>query len=694
MTHRNKRIDSIIIIEKGEPISHYIQPVLLTDEEMIIKLSLHESVKKTTRYYIYECGNEEGYCLGKLTVKKNKKHTDNDIDIDEIENESFKVALYQQQHDTKPISNVLELTKPDENWYEVDNDYAPNPILLSTVKAIEVDDEKNENIYVYFDMPLNLKGEDIEFKISYISDDHKESELESISLPLIISKSSIPKSFTITTCIEINDEEYLSKPSDIITIDYEKPISFMVDYIYNDHGAMQIDFNKSICTNVNVLKQIIINELKIDNTNSNALKIRYKGNDKQLREINQKNFNSLLSSTEKHVITLYVGFYPDTPIIIDINKKEDGQFSFKLLATQCRKTTCFFDIKSQKKEDCDKLDRNNMWTKNLIMVINGINPYGKYQVRVKAINPFGESQWSEWTPWLQQKKEIEKYKLRVAYLENEKDQYEAKLKKQQKELNDRKNKLSMTQKTNQTQKQQIQQLQKEALTTKKQMEIIGNKYKQLKEKAKIKINSLQNTIKEQAATNDQLAQNVKQIRHECKAYKQQNKDLNKQCENFKNQLLNYKEMSKTLKEECNNIKFLIKNEKQQLETQTTQTIIKFKQRLLQEDKFKEQLENKTKMIENESLIVELHNRLVAAASATDLSSPCPFVEDIIFKYDMIKTQLHTQSAKLIRRILKKQSNDYTNMKNAKIANHLLFDILIASYTKIQKYESKCDINDK
>eukprot|EP01084_Bolivina_argentea_P259078 437027_1 len=170
-----------IIIQKGEIISPYIQATFIDHEIVTIQLSLDEPATTKTTFYIYECGAEDGDKLARIQIKKKQTKTVKDIDLEEIDNISFKIAIYQKQHDTKPISNVLQITKPVE---ENPKNYVANPILLSTVKAIEADDEKNENIYVYFDLPSNIQGEDIGFKIKYVGDDNKES----ISLPLTISK--------------------------------------------------------------------------------------------------------------------------------------------------------------------------------------------------------------------------------------------------------------------------------------------------------------------------------------------------------------------------------------------------------------------------------------------------------------------------------------------------------------------------
>eukprot|EP01084_Bolivina_argentea_P032281 59708_1 len=161
-TTQQRHTPSIIIIQKGEIISHYIEPTCIDCETITIRLSLNNHVSKTTKFVVYQVGYEAGDKLAKIQLKKNQIKAKADIDPDEIDAKSFKIAVYQKQHDTKPISNILQITRPDEEQSE---DYIPIPISLSTVKAIELDDEKNENIYVYFDLPSNIQGEDIQFKV-------------------------------------------------------------------------------------------------------------------------------------------------------------------------------------------------------------------------------------------------------------------------------------------------------------------------------------------------------------------------------------------------------------------------------------------------------------------------------------------------------------------------------------------------
>jgi len=308
-----------------------------------------------------------------------------------------KLALYRQKKDKEPISNALDITIP-EGENAMNADYKPSPISLSTIKAVQIDDEKDENVYVYFEAPEKIRGEDIEFKIKYIDDDNKESK--SISSPIIIPKSSIST---------IDDKQYESEPSDIISIDYPKPLSIMIDYIHSDDDPIKIEFVKN--TEFDDFKQIIVDKLEL-NENENGLRIGYISGQNKIITITNRNFNAASSMidisadiVDEHIpsTTLCVGFDPKVPIIQHIDIETKGQFRIKLKSKL--KNTCCFDMESEEKEH--EITLNPNITKTMDFMINDINPTSKYKLRVKAMNKFGESEYSEWTKHIQQIKQIE-----------------------------------------------------------------------------------------------------------------------------------------------------------------------------------------------------------------------------------------------------------------------------------------------
>eukprot|EP01084_Bolivina_argentea_P100563 180524_1 len=172
--------------------------------------------QQTKSFYIYQCNKKHIYSLTEYQITNGQKECNKQINLDSINDLSmFEIALYPQQNSKKYVSNKLKISVPNPS--NISDNYEPNAVLLSSIKAIELNEEKDENIYVYFEMPDNIRGNPIKFKIKYINNDKKE---EYISNPFIISKSSIPISFQIITSANINGKQYLSKPSDIITINY------------------------------------------------------------------------------------------------------------------------------------------------------------------------------------------------------------------------------------------------------------------------------------------------------------------------------------------------------------------------------------------------------------------------------------------------------------------------------------------
>eukprot|EP01084_Bolivina_argentea_P021940 40770_1 len=208
-------------IEKCDIISHYIQVINISkSNEVNVRVDLTEAPKKKKHFYIYQCGKEEddlaviGIRRNKTTKSPNGTNTI-ELDLEEVADTQFQIALYENENDTKSISNVLQIDLPNEN----NDNTKPNNILSSTIKAIEVDDEKHENIYIYFDYPPKTCANTIKYKIHFINS--KKEELCEFT-PFIMNKASInlPLSFTITTIITIDEQEYESKTSDIIIIDY------------------------------------------------------------------------------------------------------------------------------------------------------------------------------------------------------------------------------------------------------------------------------------------------------------------------------------------------------------------------------------------------------------------------------------------------------------------------------------------
>ena len=100
------------IISKGDTCTHSIHPLVVTNEDVKIELSLIEPVAKNTFFYIHECGTEEEN-LAQLFMRKGKKLLTADIDIDDVEDKSsFTIAAYTKSDRKHPISNILQIAVP------------------------------------------------------------------------------------------------------------------------------------------------------------------------------------------------------------------------------------------------------------------------------------------------------------------------------------------------------------------------------------------------------------------------------------------------------------------------------------------------------------------------------------------------------------------------------------------------------
>eukprot|EP01083_Nonionella_stella_P139219 424213_1 len=235
---KKKTLKPTTIIKKGDLLSHFIKPTTITDEEVTIMLSLSKPTEKTKSFYLHECGKEVNDAVAQYSVKKGEKEDYQDLDLDEFDQKAFSVALYGKAHDTNSISNALQITVPQDA--DVDESYVPPSVALEAVQAIEHVDQKEDNVYIYFGYPDTIRGEDITFIIQYVGDDAKGEDY--VDNPLCIPKPSMPISFQIKISVTVDDVEYFSKLSDIITVDYLKLKPGMRTIIVEDTDTQLAQF--------------------------------------------------------------------------------------------------------------------------------------------------------------------------------------------------------------------------------------------------------------------------------------------------------------------------------------------------------------------------------------------------------------------------------------------------------------------
>ena len=107
--------ESIHFVEKGDILTHYIQPLCITKESVKIKVSINKPVSKKTKFYIHQCGKEDEDYLALIEVRRNKKEGSQELDLAELEEMGQKspiIALYREENDKQPISNKVHITIP------------------------------------------------------------------------------------------------------------------------------------------------------------------------------------------------------------------------------------------------------------------------------------------------------------------------------------------------------------------------------------------------------------------------------------------------------------------------------------------------------------------------------------------------------------------------------------------------------
>eukprot|EP01084_Bolivina_argentea_P311018 538300_1 len=173
-----------------------------------------------------------------------------------------------------------------------------------------------------------------------------------------------------------------------------------IEYVHDDKEPETFHFDPNIV--FDGFKRKIVDRFGFSQHEAAQLKIGRKRNGKII-SITSATFN-LNYMKIKQIKTLYIGFDPDIPIIENIDSDIKGQIEIKLKSKSGE--TFYFDIESEMEENQIEFDSSNT-TQNLI---TGINPSGKYRVRVKATNLFGESKWSEWSEYIQQISSINELK--------------------------------------------------------------------------------------------------------------------------------------------------------------------------------------------------------------------------------------------------------------------------------------------
>eukprot|EP01084_Bolivina_argentea_P091682 165007_1 len=89
-------------INKSQIISHYIQTISISnDNKLKVQVDLTEAPKKKIFFYIYQYGKEQEDDLAVICITKKKTTNTIELDLKDVADTSFKIALYENENDTK-----------------------------------------------------------------------------------------------------------------------------------------------------------------------------------------------------------------------------------------------------------------------------------------------------------------------------------------------------------------------------------------------------------------------------------------------------------------------------------------------------------------------------------------------------------------------------------------------------------------
>ncbi len=202
-----------------EKLLYFMQITSINADDFHIELKSDSVAAKHRKFRIKEIALNEKECVmnKKIIIPKKKYSGKANIDIDESQNGLYQLALCDMNNTNDPIpkSNQIKfIILKDKNKRPPSNkQYKPNPIELSSL--IKVKDEENDKINIYWSIPPQSFGA-ISYKIINNNDDEKDETIQ--LLPYHINTASVPTSFKVITIATIEEVQYESNPSNIITV--------------------------------------------------------------------------------------------------------------------------------------------------------------------------------------------------------------------------------------------------------------------------------------------------------------------------------------------------------------------------------------------------------------------------------------------------------------------------------------------
>eukprot|EP01084_Bolivina_argentea_P246062 411869_1 len=371
---------------------HFIQVTAVTEDDFTVQLDVDKSSKKNRKFLLKDI-SRQNIELEKITVKSKQTSGEVVVDFNNDHKNDYSIAVYDENNEQ--LSATIKVIKPSELNIHT---YKPNDVDPSTV--IKILDEKNETVYLYWNIPSETFGE-IKYKICYDIAHEKEEHMVDV-LPYSMPLSLMPIDIQIHTISIFDNEEddenkiddeknnkTKTKVSDGVVVrigDIIPKIHAMIEYIHNDDAQINIEFDANV--EFTKFKQLIVNELKLKDRN--GVKIGHIDNDKNVLFIDEVNFDQVLSKeSNDNKIMFYVGFDPETPTIKEIINYIKGELQIELSSNRIN-TFCL-------ETDPEEKHMSNISSRDLSMTVTGINSNCKYKIRVMSINQFGKSAWSEWS---------------------------------------------------------------------------------------------------------------------------------------------------------------------------------------------------------------------------------------------------------------------------------------------------------
>ena len=228
---QNERRKAAFIHTNPTGLSYFMQITSISHDDFHVEITRSISrLDEKEKICIKEIDADDSSFNGpkqNVTFKKSQNITGTDVNIDEMDDSIYNLALYPSKRASNVLSQSntikLELGTKISKSYEK---YEPDCVKIATVMVFE--NKSAKTMDVFWSLPAKSFG-DILYKIKFQENDEEKKYEDSTRkeeiidlLPYCIPFSSLPISFTIITICEIKDKRYESVESEPININEMK----------------------------------------------------------------------------------------------------------------------------------------------------------------------------------------------------------------------------------------------------------------------------------------------------------------------------------------------------------------------------------------------------------------------------------------------------------------------------------------